>query len=134
MRVIVNIDVPDLAPAIDFYTRALPLKLARILEDDVAELVGASCVIYLLRNAEGSAAVSTLPLLREYARHWTPVHMDFVVDDVEQAAQRALDAGATRESDCVQWRGSRCITLSDPFGHGFCVIEFANDTYEEGAA
>jgi hypothetical protein len=113
---------------------ALPLKLSRMLDDDVAELVGASCVIYLLRNAEGSTAISTLPVQRDYARHWTPVHMDFVVDDVQQAAQRAVDAGATRESDCVQWRGSRCITLSDPFGHGFCVIEFENETYEDGPA
>jgi hypothetical protein len=25
--------------------------------------------------------------------------------------------------------GSKCITFSDPFGHGFCLIEFAGDTY-----
>jgi predicted enzyme related to lactoylglutathione lyase len=134
MRVIVNVDVPDLAAAIAFYTRALPLRLNRVLDDDVAELVGASCVIYLLQNAEGSQPVSTLSLLRDYARHWTPVHMDFVVDDVEQAAQRAVDAGARRESECVEWRGSRCITLSDPFGHGFCVIQFTDGTYRDDEA
>jgi hypothetical protein len=55
--------------------------------------------------------------------------MDFVVDDVHQAAQRATDAGAERESECIEWHGSKCITFSDPFGHGFCLIEFAGDTY-----
>lgn len=134
MRVIVNIDVPDLAPAIDFYCAALGLKLNRIIEDDVAELAGASSVIYLLQNSVGSHPVSTLSLVRDYSRHWTPVHMDFVVDDVTEAAKRAMDAGATPESECIEWHGSKCITFSDPFGHGFCLIEFVGATYGDGDA
>ncbi|HEY9197970.1 MAG TPA: VOC family protein [Gammaproteobacteria bacterium] len=129
MRVIVNIDVPELAPAIEFYTAALGLTLTRMLDDDVAELTGATSVIYLLRHPPGSNPVSSHPLTRHYARHWTPVHMDFVVDDVARAARRALDAGAIQESDGVEWRGSNCISFSDPFGHGFCLIEFADQTY-----
>lgn len=134
MRVIVNIDVPDLALAIDFYSAALGLKLSRVIEDDVAELTGASSVIYLLQNPAGSYPVSTLSLVRHYSRHWTPVHMDFVVDDVTKAAQRALDAGAIQESECIEWNGSKCITFSDPFGHGFCIIEFVGETYGPGEA
>lgn len=134
MRVIVNIDVPELAPAVDFYCAALGLRLNRLIEDDVAELVGASCLIYLLRNAAGSSPGSTVPAVRDYSRHWTPVHIDFVVDDVHEAARRALDAGATQESECVEWKGSKCITFSDPFGHGFCVIEFAGETYDTDGA
>lgn len=129
MKVLLNIDVPELAPAIDFYTAALGLKPSRILDEDVAELTGASCVIYLLANAAGSRPVSTLAQARDYHRHWTPVHMDFVVDDLASAAKRATDAGAIRESECVEWRGSKCITFSDPFGHGFCLIEFAAGSY-----
>lgn len=129
MRMLVNIDVPELAPAIVFYTTALDLKLTRILDDDVAELTGGSSVIYLMAKPAGSAPAAAVPEGRRYARHWTPVHIDFVVDDVAQAAQRAIDAGATRETECVDWRGSKCITFSDPFGHGFCLIEFAQETY-----
>lgn len=132
MRLIVNIDVPDLAPAIDFYSAALGLKLSRTIEGDVAELTGGSCVIYLLKHPAGSHPVSTLPVVRHYSRHWTPVHMDFVVDDVKQAAQQALDAGAIQESECIEWNGSKCITFSDPFGNGFCVIEFEGETYGAG--
>jgi len=132
MRVIVNVDVPDLAPAIDFYTAALGLKLNRTIEGDVAELTGASSVIYLLQKPAASEAASTLTTTRDYARHWTPVHMDFVVDDITAAAQRAANAGAVRESACIEWNGSRCITFSDPFGHGFCLIEFDGDTYGPG--
>ncbi|MBI2276498.1 MAG: VOC family protein [Dechloromonas sp.] len=134
MRVIVNIDVPDLAPAIDFYCAALGLKLSRTIEGEVAELGGSSSVIYLLQNPAGSHPVGTLPVVRQYSRHWTPVHLDFVVDDVTEAARQALDAGAIQESGCVEWNGSKCITFADPFGNGFCLIEFAGETYGAGDA
>lgn len=134
MRVMVNIDVPDLAPAIAFYSAALGLKLNRIIDDDVAELTGASFVIYFLRSRAGSHPVSSCSLVRDYSRHWTPVHMDFVVDDVGEAAKRAMDAGAIPETQCIEWKGSKCITFSDPFGHGFCLIEFVGDTYCAGDA
>ncbi len=134
MRVIVNIDVPELTPAIGFYTAALGLTLNRTIEGDVAELTGASSVIYLLQNPAGSPAVATLSLARDYNRHWTPVHMDFVVDDLAEATKRAMAAGAVRESECVEWNGSKCITFSDPFGHGFCLIEFMDETYGPGEA
>lgn len=132
MRVIVNIDVPELAPAIDFYCAALDLHLNRAMDDDVAELTGASSVIYLLRNPQGSPPAHSLSQGRDYGRHWTPVHLDFVVDDVAAAAKRALQAGAIQENECIDWNGSKCITFSDPFGHGFCLIEFIGDTYGQG--
>jgi predicted enzyme related to lactoylglutathione lyase len=131
MRIVVNIDVPELGPAIEFYSSALGLKHSRTIDEDVAELTGASSVIYLLEKPPGSNAASTLSDARKYSRHWTPVHVDFVVDDIEEAAKRALDAGANRESECIEWMTSKCITLSDPFGHGFCLIEFLGEAYSE---
>ncbi len=129
MEMVVNIDVPELTSAIDFYSSALGLKLSRIIDDDVAELKGASSVIYLLAKSTGTAATGSASEARRYSRHWTPVHIDFVVDEIRKAADRALLAGAIQESDCIDWRGSKCITFSDPFGHGFCLIEFAGKTY-----
>lgn len=129
MRLIVNIDVPDLAPAIAFYTAALGLRHSRTLDGDVAELVGASSVIYLLRNDAGSSPGASVPTVRDYGRHWTPVHMDFVVDDLEAAVERAAAAGAVRQGEQVDWKGSRCITFADPFGHGFCLIAFDGEGY-----
>lgn len=131
MRIIVNIDVPELGPAITFYSEALGLVHNRTIEGDVAELIGASSVIYLLQKAPGSPVASTQPDAREYNRHWTPVHVDFVVDDINEATRRAVDAGAIRESECVEWMTSKCITFSDPFGNGFCLIEFLGETYSE---
>ena len=129
MRIVINVDVPELAPAIDFYSAALGLRHSRTLDEDVAELIGASSVIYLLQNPPGSNSGGSGSDTRRYCRHWTPVHIDFVVSDIAEAAERALHAGASQESECVEWKGSKCITFSDPFGHGFCLIEFEGETY-----
>jgi len=132
MKVIINIDVPALTPAVEFYTRALGLTHSRTLDDDVAELTGASATLYLLQKSAGTPAVKTPPIDRDYERHWTPVHFDLVVDDVDAAAQRALAAGARPETGHIDWHGSRCLSFGDPFGHGFCFIQFEQDgTYSK---
>lgn len=129
MRLILNIDVPELTPAIEFYTAALGLRLTRILDDDVAELRSGAATVYLLAKPAGSLPAASASERRVYTRHWTPVHFDVVVDDVVEAAELATRAGAIRESECIEWRGSKCITFADPFGHGFCLIELDGDTY-----
>lgn len=131
MRININIDVPELAPAIEFYSAAFGLTLKRILDDDVAELTGANVIVYLLANPASSVPTISSQDLRRYDRHWTPVHLDFVVDELAASARRALDAGAKQESECIAWKGSKCITFSDPFGHGFCLIEFEESTYRD---
>ena len=40
MRMLVNIDAPEIASAVAFYHAALGLELMRMLSDDVAELAG----------------------------------------------------------------------------------------------
>lgn len=134
MRIIINIDVPELEAAIAFYTAALGLTLSRIIDEDVAELTGASSVIYLLAKAAESDPPNSARKARHYTRHWTPVHIDFVVEDIVASASRAINAGAIQESECMDWQGSKCITFCDPFGHGFCLIEFKGDTYEDQLA
>jgi len=130
MKLIVNIDVPDLEAGVRFYTEAFSLVHSRTIDGDVAELVGASSVIYLLKKDAETKVSSHGLASRSYERHWTPTHLDFVVNDLDAAKDQALQAGAVCESECVQWRGSKCITFSDPFGHGFCLIEFSGTSYE----
>ena len=132
MEVLINIDVPDLERAIVFYERATPLRLARrLFRGTVAELTGASARIFLLENAPGSSATPAIPLPRDYRRHWTPVHLDLVVADVEAATARAVAAGATLESGVENHAWGRLATLSDPFGHGFCLVQWTGRGYDE---
>jgi predicted enzyme related to lactoylglutathione lyase len=129
MKLLVNIDVPGLDMGIAFYEGALGLTHTSTIDDDVAELSGATCMVYLLEKAAGSPTNPSAAGTRQYARHWTPVHIDFVVDRIDEAVERALLADARQESDYVEWMGSTCVTFSDPFGNGFCLIQFAKETY-----
>jgi uncharacterized glyoxalase superfamily protein PhnB len=125
------IDIPELAPPMEFYCAAFGLSLKRILNDGVAELTGATAVVYLLANTTGSVTSVSSQDLRRYDRHWTPIHLDFVVDDLAASAKGTLAAGAVQESECIAWKGSKCITFSDPFGHGFCLVAFEESTYRD---
>jgi len=134
MAVLANIDVPDLEAAIAFYRDGLGLSPGRRLFDGtVAEMLGAGSTIYLLAKPPGSAAGSAVSTPRDYRRHWTPVHLDFVVVDVENAVRRACTAGATLEGPIQTSAWGRLATMGDPFGHGFCLVQFAGRGYDEAA-
>ncbi|MEB6659977.1 GNAT family N-acetyltransferase [Achromobacter ruhlandii] len=134
MRILVNIDVPDLEAAIDFYGRAFGLTLHRRLGPGAAEMMGASAPIYLLQKAAGTPAAGAVRQPRDYARHWTPVHLDVVVDDVDDAVAQAVAAGARLEDPAASHDWGRIAHLSDPFGHGICIMQFLGRGYDALAA
>lgn len=134
MRILVNIDVPDLEAAIDFYSRAFGLALHRRLGATGAEMLGAPAPIYLLQKAAGTPAAGAVRQPRDYARHWTPVHLDVVVDDVDDAVARGVAAGARLEDPAVSHDWGRIAHLSDPFGHGICIMQFLGRGYDALAA
>src|SRR5262245_34666110 len=93
---LVNIDVDDLEKATRFYCEGLGLRVGRRF-DGWTELVGSSAPVYLLPKPAGTRASPASADTRDYRRHWTPVHLDFVVDDIDAAMARAKAAGATVE-------------------------------------
>lgn len=134
LELLVNIDVDDLPRAIDFYTRAFDLEIGRRFGADAVELLGASSPIYLLVKTAGSRPVPTSSEVRSYARHWTPVHLDIVVRDVDVAVARAVSAGAGLEGGVQTHGWGRLALLADPFGNGFCLVEFLGRGYDEIAS
>lgn len=131
MNLLVNVDVDDLERAIAFYSNALGLRLERRLFNGmVAEMGGASSKIYLLTHAAGSRASLGASSVRAYDRHWTPVHLDFETDDVDAAVTRAVEAGAKLEGSIQGFAWGRLATLGDPFGHGFCLLQFSDRGYD----
>jgi predicted enzyme related to lactoylglutathione lyase len=129
MDLLINIDVPNLAEAVAFYTQAFGLTVTRRLGAEAAELSGLPARIYLLQKPGGSIGAAKDP--RRYDRHWTPVHIDVVVDDIEAAVRRAVAAGAHAETDIRAAAYGKIAVLADPFGHGFCLIEFVGRGYDE---
>jgi predicted enzyme related to lactoylglutathione lyase len=130
MMALINIDVPDLERALAFYTSAFGLAVGRRLGGMAVELNGASAPIYLLQKEAGTTASSSSDDARRYERHWTPVHLDFAVPDLDTAVDRARTAGATLEDPPQSHAWGRIAHLADPFGHGFCLIAFTERGYD----
>jgi len=132
-ELLVNIDVDDLDRAVAFYRDAFGLTVGRRFGAFGVEMRGASAAIYLLVKAAGSQAFPAQDQRRDYRRHWTPVHLDLVVPDIEAALAQAERAGAVPEGQVQTHRWGKIATLADPFGNGFCLIEILGRGYDEVA-
>ena len=125
---LLNIDVPDVNAAAAFYTSAFGLTVGRRFGTDAVELLGWLVPCYLLGKNAGTIAAGDD--VRRYDRHWTPLHADVVVDDLDVALARAVAAGATIEQPARDAPYGRIAMVADPFGHGFCLIAFNATGYD----
>ncbi len=124
MELEITIDVDNLDRAIEFYCGGLGLTLVE--RDPICtrvELNGQS--FWLCPFAAGPHGNIT----RDFERHWTPIHLDFIVDNVDQAVERALAAGGRldgairrNDPDPIGCR-SDVANLSDPAGNGVDLIQ-----------
>jgi len=128
MTLLLNVDVPDVEAGERFYTAAFGLKVGRRFGTSFAELLGWPATVYLLAKEAGTVGAGGD--LRRYSRHWTPVHADIVVDDVDAAVERAVKAGAKLEAPARDTAYGRIAMLADPFGHGFCLLRFNERGYD----
>ncbi len=123
MELEITIDVDDLERAVEFYCRGIGLVLLERSRDWAkAELDGRAFWIH--RFAAGPHGAIT----RDFRRHWTPVHLDFIVDDLDAALARALAAGGRLEGEVRRDEAEpagRCdvANLSDPAGNGVDLVE-----------
>lgn len=131
MDLLLNIDVPDMKQAEAFYCTAFGLRPGRRFGGEVVELLGAPVPIYLLEKAAGTQPVPGGIQVRSYTRHWCPVHFDMVVPDISAAVRQALAAGAVQEKPVQTAAWGKLAVLADPYGNGFCLIEFIGRGYDE---
>lgn len=96
-------------------------------------MLGAAAPIYLLAKRPGTRPHAGAHDRRRYGRHWTPVHLDFVVASVDAAVERAVAAGARLEGAAETHAWGRIATLADPFGHGLCFVQWHGNGYAEVA-
>jgi len=131
LKLSINIDVDDLDRGAAFYEAAVGLEPARRFGSFAIELVGGEVPVYLLLKEPSTPPFPGAQSRRNYGRHWTPVHVDFVVDGIEQALARAVAAGARAESEIESYRWGRVALMSDPFGNGFCFVEIDGRGFDE---
>ena len=131
MELRICIDVDNMERAIAFYTEGLGLQCGRRFQNAFTEILGASSPIDLLLNAPGTKPVAGSEAERSYQRHWTPVHLDFVVDDIDAAVTRLVAHGAVLEMPVNDRAWGRIAGLADPFGHGIDLLQFTGRGYDE---
>lgn len=124
MELETTIDVDNLDRAIEFYCGGLGLTLVeRHPNCTRMELNGQ--IFWLCPFPAGPHR----RINRDFARHWTPIHLDFIVDDLDQAVARALAAGGRLEGEIRRNQpdpiGCRAdiANLSDPAGNGVDLIQ-----------
>jgi predicted enzyme related to lactoylglutathione lyase len=117
-RVSVCIDVSDLTVATAFYCEALGGSLDKTQASHNTLSVGSTTLQLLLKEA-GSDATGT-GCTRTYERHWTPVHLDFDVEDIDVAMADVKRLGGTVE-ELRRGDWGAAAFCADPFGNGFCL-------------
>lgn len=122
MNVSVSIDVPSLADGIRFYGAVFGFTESSRPHDGYAVLSADGARIGLVAKAAGTFPAKDCADVRHYERHWTPVHIDFNVDEFDQVLEKALAAGAKCEQIHKIPGYPPAAFCSDPFGHGFCII------------
>lgn len=119
----VSVDVPDLEKGIRFYTDAFGFTKSAEPYPGVVVLSAGNLEICLLEKQAGTQPSINTQETRHYERHWTPVHMDIHVDDFNTSLEKAIKAGAIKEQFFENPEHGSVAFCSDPFGHGFCLIE-----------
>jgi len=121
IKISVSIDISNLKQAETFYTEALGCKKIRAQGADMIVLATENCGIYLQEKEAGIKPLTTSDVVRNYKRHWTPVHFDFLTENIDEVVKNILQLGGLHEGgESGDW-GSIAY-CADPFGNGFCVI------------
>jgi predicted enzyme related to lactoylglutathione lyase len=117
------IDVPDVQKGVLFYGEAFGFAKVAEPHPGVAVLKIGEIAITLLEKPEHTKPSPNTRDLRRYDRHWTPIHVDFHVDDIRAALDKAIGAGATQEQYFESDEHGSIAFCADPFGNGFCILQ-----------
>jgi len=119
----VSIDVPNIDDGVRFFAAAFGFTHSSAPIPGVVVMNAGNTEICLLEKKPGSRPALHAHDTRRYERHWTPVHLDIHVDDLRIALDKALAAGAKQEQLFGDAEHGSAAFCSDPFGHGFCLIQ-----------
>lgn len=113
MEFSICIDVDDVDRAVEFYGRGLGLTVVEH-HSDWAQIKLGEQTFWIMKVPAGAQG----QISRDYRRHWTPVHLDFTVDDIDAAVKRAVDAGGKLEGEIQRGAKGALANMADPSGNG----------------
>lgn len=120
-QVSICIDVADIKQGTKFYTIALGCDIKHEKQQS-SELSAENVTIHLIEKEENSNPLIKESSSRNYSRHWTPVHLDFAVTDIEKTLSLIQEFGGILE-DKKEGEWGTAAFCADPFGNGFCIIK-----------
>jgi predicted enzyme related to lactoylglutathione lyase len=121
-RVNFSIDVPDLEAGLRFYAAVFGFVEKARPFPTMAVLDANNVTVCMHAKPAGTKSSTGGSELRRYERHWTPVHLDFDVPELDAVLAKVLAAGGAVENE-FRTQGPQPVAFCcDPFGNGFCVI------------
>jgi predicted enzyme related to lactoylglutathione lyase len=118
----VSIDVPDLAAGLAFYGEVFGFEETTRPFATMAILDANNLTVCMHEKATGSTPAPGAADRRHYQRHWTPVHLDFHVRDIDAVLDRLRAYGGVVETEYRADGRKPVAFCCDPFGNGLCVI------------
>ena len=102
---VLDCDVDDLAPHVEFWSQALGKRVESADEDGDGK--------YARLQTEADEPI----LLLQKVSHASRIHLDIETDDVDAEVERLVALGAKEISRVHSW----CV-MEAPSGHRFCVV------------
>lgn len=118
----VSIDVPSLEQGLRFYREVFGFVETARPFPSMAIVDANNVSVCMHEKAAGTKSSPEGAATRHYDRHWTPVHLDFHVDDLDTVLDNVRAEGGTVELEFRNQGPMPVGFCSDPFGNGFCVI------------
>ena len=128
-RVNLSIDVPDLEAGLRFYAAVFGFVEKARPFPTMAVLDANNVTVCMHAKPAGTKSSAKGAELRHYERHWTPVHLDFDVPELDAVLAKVRAEGGTIENEFRNHGPKPVAFCSDPFGNGFCVIGAGNDPF-----
>jgi predicted enzyme related to lactoylglutathione lyase len=105
----VMVRVPELSPAVEFYTRVC--GLTPLWRDETSVGMG-------LPETDAEVVLHTMELPADRGVH-------YLVDDVAEAVRTARRAGCTVRAAPFEVAIGWCAVLADPFGNTLCLLDMS---------
>ena len=102
---VLDCEVDDLAPHVEFWSRALGKRVDALDEDGDGK--------YARLHTDRDEPI----LLLQKVAHASRIHLDIEADDVEAEVERLVALGAKKIEKVHTW-----VVMEAPSGHRFCVV------------
>ena len=117
-----SIDVPNLEAGLRFYGSVFGFREKARPFPTMAILDANNLTVCMHEKAAGTKSSPGGSDVRRYERHWTPVHVDVHVEDLDAVLEKMRAEGGRVETEFRTEGPMPVAFCSDPFGNGFCVI------------